>query len=114
MVGVPALTQDELEAWLTQHAEPLLVAFYSRYCLVCQRMQPVTAQVADDLSGSVPTIRVDITDYPDLAARYGIRTVPSLVLFTRGRSRLLAQGPFSRAAIEEKVRLALGLSEVTL
>jgi thioredoxin-like negative regulator of GroEL len=114
MVGVVALTQEDLESWLTEHAEPLLVAFYSRYCLVCQRMHPVTAQVADDLSGCLPTVKVDITDYPDLAARYGIRTVPSLVLFTRGRSRVLAQGPFSRTAVEEKVRLALGLSQVTL
>ena len=114
MVGVLALTEEDLESWLTEHREPLLVAFYSRYCLVCQRMQPVTADLADGLAGCLTTVKVDVTDYPDLAARYGIRTVPTLVLFTGGRSRVLAQGPFSRAALEEKVRLVLGLTEVAL
>ena len=57
---------------------------------------------------------MDITDYPDLVARYGIRTVPTMALFTGGRSRILAQGPFTSGAVEEKVRLALGLREVTL
>jgi thioredoxin-like negative regulator of GroEL len=114
MVGVAALTQEDLESWLVEHPDPLLVAFYSRYCLVCQRMQLVTAQVADDLSGCLTTVKVDITDYPDLVARHGIRTVPTIVLFRGGRSRVLAQGPFTSAAVEDKVRLALGLKEVAL
>ena len=114
MVGVAALTQEDLEAWLAERAEPLLVAFYSRYCLVCQRMQPVTAELADSLAGCLTTAKVDITDYPDLVARFGIRTVPTMALFTGGRSRILAQGPFTSGAVEEKVRLALGLKEVAL
>jgi len=114
MVGVATLTQEDLEAWLVGRTEPLLVAFYSRYCLVCQRMHPVTAELADSLAGCLTTAKVDITDYPDLAARYGIRTVPTVALFTGGRSRFLAQGPFTSGAVEEKARLALGLREVAL
>ena len=114
MVAVMPLTQEDLESWLREQAGPLLVAFYSRYCLVCQRMQPVTAELADGLSGCLATVKVDVTDYPDLAARYGIRTVPTLVLFTQGRSQVLAEGVFSRKAVEEKVRLGLGLKEVAL
>lgn len=114
MVAVMPVTQEDLESWLTEHTGPLLVAFYSRYCLVCQRMHPVTAELADGLSGCLATVKVDVTDYPDLAARYGIRTVPTLVLFTQGCSRVLAEGAFSREAIEAKVRLNLGLKEVPL
>jgi len=107
MADVAAWTEEELDEWVRRRREPLLVEFHSRYCFVCHKMDDVVARLADDVSEAVTTVKVDVTDYPDLPARYGLRTVPTMVLFRKGESVPIVEGAFTRD-VAKRVRQALG------
>lgn len=71
---------------------PVLVDFWSPQCGPCRMMAPAFDQAAAQLNPAVRLAKVDTTAEPHLAARYGIRAVPTLVLFDRGREKARMSG----------------------
>jgi thioredoxin-like negative regulator of GroEL len=63
----------------------LLLDVYTPSCVICRRMEPMVAAVAIGSGGAVRAYKLDAERHPELAARYDIRGVPSLLLFRDGR-----------------------------
>ena len=103
MTQVVALTDEELDTWVHGHPEPLVVEFYSRFCFLCHRLETEVGALAEQLADQATAIKVDVTDYPDLATRYELHTVPTVMLFCRGRCYRLAEGRFSKEAVRRKI-----------
>lgn len=66
-------------------AGKVLVDFYADWCGPCKRLGPVLEMVSDDMDGQVAIYKVNIDRFPELAKRYGVKGVPTLVLFERGK-----------------------------
>ena len=64
---------------------PVLVDFFATWCGPCRMMSPVLDQVAGSYEGRAKVLKVDIDEAPELAERYGITAVPTLILFHRGQ-----------------------------
>ena len=58
---------------------PLIVDFYGGYCPPCRLLEPVLARLAEKFRGQVQVVKVDIEEQPDLAQRYRVRSVPTLL-----------------------------------
>ncbi|MAT82848.1 MAG: thioredoxin [Gammaproteobacteria bacterium] len=67
------------------HADgPVLVDFHAEWCAPCQAMAPVIADLAQRYRGQVDVLKVDVDRSPSLARRYGVRGIPTLMLFSNG------------------------------
>ncbi len=64
---------------------PVLVDFYADWCQPCHILSPTVARVAKEYKGKVKVIKVDVDRHPKVAAKYGIRGIPTLILFRRGQ-----------------------------
>ncbi len=69
---------------LINSEKPTLVDFYATWCGPCKMMSPLLEQVASDLGDGTKIIKVDIDKNRDAATQYGIRSVPTLILFKEG------------------------------
>ncbi len=70
---------------LAESEVPLLVDFYAAWCGPCQMMAPILEQVQRRLSGRLKVVKIDTDRYPQLASRYGIQALPTLVVFKQGQ-----------------------------
>jgi len=69
---------------LTKSDVPVLVDFYADWCGPCKMMAPELEKVADELQGKVKILKVNVDRNPQAAAAYGIRGIPTLILFDKG------------------------------
>ena len=94
-------TTDTFEVDVLRADRPVLVDFYADWCGPCQAIAPALRQVADEFRGRVDVRKVNIDQNPELARRYGIRGIPTLLLFERGEVTDSLVGLASRSALSD-------------
>ncbi len=86
---------------------PVLVDFNAEWCGPCHVMAPIVEQLAGELAGRLKVVKVDVDRAPASAARYGVRSIPTMVLLWQGeeRGRLIGAQPAGtlRAWLEERL-----------
>lgn len=66
---------------------PVLIDFSAEWCGPCKMMKPVLEQLKQKMTGKIRILKIDVDRNPELASKYNIRSVPSLILFQEGRIR---------------------------
>ena len=86
------MNTNSFENDVLQSEMPVLVDFFATWCGPCRMLSPVLDQVAGSYAGRAKVLKVDIDEAPELAERYGITAVPTLILFHRGQPVQKATG----------------------
>lgn len=94
--GVEHVDQSTFDQQVLDADVPVLVAFSARWCGPCRELAPTL----EALAAEIRVVKVDIDDNPELADRYGIVSVPSLLIFKAGRMTARRSGLASRPQIE--------------
>ncbi|MFP4298793.1 MAG: thioredoxin [Spirulinaceae cyanobacterium] len=76
---------SNFEELLAYSDRPILVDFYATWCGPCKMMAPILEQVNSQMSDRLQIVKVDTDKYPNLASRYQIQALPTLVLFKAGQ-----------------------------
>jgi thioredoxin 2 len=95
-----ALGEDSFDKFLARSGLPLLVDFWAPWCAPCRAMAPTFEQTALFLRSKVRLAKVDTEANPSLATRYGIRAIPTLILFRDGRESKRMSGALDAAALQ--------------
>ncbi len=82
--NVVTLTEQNFAQEVLQSATPTLVDFWAEWCGPCKMIAPVLDELADEFLGRARVGKVNIDDHQALAAQYGIRAIPTLLLFKKG------------------------------
>jgi thioredoxin 1 len=79
------LTQENFAQEVLQSASPVLVDFWAEWCGPCKMIAPVLEELADEYDGRVKIGKLNIDEHQGVAAEYGIRAIPTLLLFNKGQ-----------------------------
>lgn len=78
------LTNDNFKEEVLDSDTPVLVDFWATWCGPCKMISPIVAEIADEYEGRVKVGKVNVDDEGELAAEYGIVSIPTLILFKNG------------------------------
>ena len=89
------------DAILANTKEPVLVDFWAPWCGPCKAAAPLLVNIAKELSGRALVVKVDTDQYPQIAARFGVRGIPHFVVVKEGKPVFTHVGLESERAMKE-------------
>lgn len=107
MAASVAIDEATFPQAVLDSVQPVLVDFTAEWCPPCKRLAPVLEELSAEYAGHLRFVAVDVDDNPDLAAQYGIQSMPTLVLFQRGREVQRMVGYAPKAQIKRQLDEAL-------
>ena len=97
------LTEQTFDETLSTHEGLLLVDFWAEWCGPCRAIAPVLDELVRESSGRVTLAKVNVDENPGLAARYGIRSIPTILLLKQGKVVDQVIGAVPKPRIKEKL-----------
>ena len=94
------LTDDTFDETIKNAKGPVLVDFWATWCGPCKMIAPYLEQIADEMGGDATVAKVNVDENGDLSARFGIRSIPTLMIFKDGRVVDQAIGALPKAQIK--------------
>ena len=92
---------------LISQDKPVLVDFYADWCGPCQMMAPILKEVADEFGDQVRIIKVDVDKNQPIAQRFGVRSIPKLILFKNGEIQANRAGVLTKRDLKQMIEQAL-------
>lgn len=88
-------------------SKPTLVDFFATWCGPCKMQSPILEQLKAKVGDDANIVKIDIDRNRDLAARYQVRSVPTLIIFKNGEPQWRASGLHPLEVLEEKIRIQM-------
>lgn len=95
------VSKDDFQEKVLDSTLPVLIDFYSDSCVPCKRMTPVIGDIEDDNEGKLAVYKVNINFDADIAEKYEVQSVPTLVLFNNGNEVARQTGAVRKDALSQ-------------
>ena len=100
------IKQDTFDSFIAQPGKPVLVDFWATWCGPCRMLDPVVEQVSEENEGKLAVGKVNVDDCPDLAMKFGVMSIPTLILFKDGQVVDKRVGYQPKNQLDEMIRKA--------
>ncbi len=104
---IVTLTQDNFEKEALQSTTPVLVDFWAEWCGPCKMIAPVLDELATEYQGKVKIGKVNVDEHQGLAAQYGVRSIPTLLVLKNGQISEQMVGAKSKSALKTSLDRAV-------
>ena len=101
-----AVTESTFDQEVLSSDTPVLVDFWAEWCGPCHAVSPILDKIVEERSGELKLVKVNIDEEQGLAERYGIASIPTMVLFKDGEPAAAAIGAQPKGALETQLGLA--------
>ncbi len=101
-----AITTSQFDAEVLQSETPVIVDFWAEWCGPCRAVSPILDQIAEERVDELRVVKVNIDEEPELQQRYGILSIPTIVLFRSGEPAAAAVGAQPKRMLEQSLGLA--------
>ena len=99
-MAVVTITSENFESEVLQSEKPVLLDFWASWCGPCRMVSPIVDEVAEERT-DVKVGKVNVDEQPDLAAQFGVMSIPTLLVFEQGRLVRQAVGARPKAGVLE-------------
>ena len=93
------LTDDSFQNEVLESAEPVLVDYWAEWCGPCKMIAPILTEIATEYQGKIKIAKLNIDDNPQTPPKYGIRGIPTLMLFKDGNVEATKVGALSKSQL---------------
>ena len=97
------VTDDTFELDVLQADGPVLVDFWAEWCGPCKQIAPSLDEISEELEGKVSLAKVNIDENPETPSKYGVRGIPTLMLFKGGEVASTKVGALPKSKLKEWV-----------
>jgi thioredoxin 1 len=103
MGAISEVTDKEFEIEILQSEKPVLVDFWADWCVPCHMVSPVVEEIGIDKAEKMRVAKLNVDDNPESAQRYGVMSIPTLILFIGGEERARVVGAKPKEAILREI-----------
>ncbi|MFH1141646.1 MAG: thioredoxin [Chloroflexota bacterium] len=102
-----AVTDADFEAQVLKATTPVLVDFWAEWCAPCKMIAPMVDDLANEYDGKVTFVKLDVDSNPETSIKFGIRSIPTLLLFKNGKPVDQVVGAVPKAVLKKRLENAL-------
>ena len=99
-MGTKAITDASFQADVIDSDTPVLVDFWAEWCGPCKMIGPSLEEISDELAGKVVIAKINIYENPDAPSKYGVRGIPTMILFKNGEIAETKVGAAPKSALK--------------
>ncbi len=103
MAEPTAVTDETFGAEVLEAQTPVMVDFWADWCVPCKAIAPIVAELADEYDGRMKFTKLDVDRNPQAAMNYGVRSIPTLLIFSQGKPMDQIVGAVSKQTLKSRI-----------
>jgi thioredoxin len=101
--NVTHVTDDDFQQVVLDADGPVLVDFWAEWCVPCHMVSPVVEEIARDQAGKLRAVKLNVDDNPAVTRKYGVMSIPTLIVFKDGQEKARVVGARGKEAILREI-----------
>lgn len=101
------ITDSSFESDVLKASKPVIVDYWAEWCGPCKQIGPALEEISDEMSDDVTIVKINIDENPQMPSKYGVRGIPTLMLFKEGQVASTKVGALPKSKLIEWIQSSL-------
>lgn len=98
------ITMDNFEQEVLNSDVPVMIDFWATWCMPCKMLAPVIEELAEEANGAYKVGKIDVDRSPNLAAQFGVMSIPTVIVFKNGKAAEKSVGVVPKSQLESMLK----------